>query len=80
MPSCDAEVASIGLGPVGAALANLLGATGIRSVVLEREAAAFHLPRAVHFDDEVMRIFQSMGLAAAALPLFGVLRGARGPP
>ncbi|WP_043834100.1 bifunctional 3-(3-hydroxy-phenyl)propionate/3-hydroxycinnamic acid hydroxylase [Muricoccus aerilatus] len=62
------DVAIIGYGPVGAALANLLGAMGLTTLVLEREAAAYHLPRAVHFDDEVMRIFQSMGLAEAILP------------
>jgi 3-(3-hydroxy-phenyl)propionate hydroxylase len=59
------DVAVVGFGPVGAALANLLGGLGVRCVVLEREGAAYHLPRAVHFDDEVMRIFQGMGLAGA---------------
>ena len=63
------DVAVIGYGPVGAALANLLGAQGVRTLVAEREAAAYHLPRAVHFDDEVMRIFQAMGLAEAVLPV-----------
>lgn len=58
------DVAIVGFGPVGAALANLLGMRGVRCVVLEREGAAYHLPRAVHFDDEVMRIFQGIGLAA----------------
>ena len=69
------DVAIIGYGPVGAALANLLGAQGISTLVLEREAAAYHLPRAVHFDDEVMRIFQSMGLAEAILPITHVSPG-----
>ncbi|WP_376094412.1 bifunctional 3-(3-hydroxy-phenyl)propionate/3-hydroxycinnamic acid hydroxylase [Roseomonas sp. CCTCC AB2023176] len=69
------DVAIIGLGPVGAALANLLGAAGVRTHVLEREAAAYHLPRAVHFDDEVMRIFQAMGLAEAILPITHVSPG-----
>lgn len=77
MPIHEADVAIIGLGPVGAALANLLGAAGIRTLVLEREAAAYHLPRAVHFDDEVMRIFQSMGLAEAILPFTHVSPGTR---
>ena len=57
------DVAIIGLGPVGGALANILGAYGIRTVVLERRPAAYHLPRAVAFDDEIMRIFQSLGLS-----------------
>ncbi|WP_206667456.1 bifunctional 3-(3-hydroxy-phenyl)propionate/3-hydroxycinnamic acid hydroxylase MhpA [Muricoccus nepalensis] len=71
------DVAIVGYGPVGAALANLLGASGLRALVLEREAAAYHLPRAVHFDDEVMRIFQSMGLAEAILPVTHVSPGTR---
>jgi len=60
--TCD--VAIIGLGPVGATLANILGQYGISTIIFERDAAPYHLPRAVAFDDEVMRIFQSIGLAA----------------
>lgn len=74
-PRCD--VAIIGLGPVGATLANILGQAGITVVVLEKEAAAYHLPRAVHFDDEVMRIFQSIGLAEALLPYLALSTGMR---
>mgnify|MGYP001766454599 CR=1 FL=1 len=59
------DVAVVGFGPVGAALANLLGVRGISCVVLEREGAAYHLPRAVHFDDEVMRGKGEMPLALA---------------
>ncbi|OWJ77173.1 3-(3-hydroxyphenyl)propionate hydroxylase [Haematobacter genomosp. 1] len=57
------DVAIIGLGPVGATLANILGQAGIDVLVLEREPEAYHLPRAVHFDDEVMRTFQQIGVA-----------------
>ena len=57
------DVIIVGLGPTGATLANLLGKMGIQVLVIEKEAQAYHLPRAVHFDDEVMRIFQSIGLA-----------------
>jgi 3-(3-hydroxy-phenyl)propionate hydroxylase len=59
----DVDVLIVGYGPVGATLANLLGQGGVSTLVLEREAAAYHLPRAVHFDDEVMRVFQAIGLA-----------------
>ena len=59
----ETEVAIIGCGPVGAMLANLLGLQGIATLVLEREAAIYNLPRAMHFDDEVMRLFQTIGLA-----------------
>ena len=68
--SCSPEfdVVIVGLGPVGATLANLLGICGVRTLVLEREARTYHLPRAVHFDDECMRVFQTIGLAEDILP------------
>ena len=71
------DVCIIGLGPVGAALANLLGMAGRRVLVLEREAAAYHLPRAVHFDEEVMRLFETMGLAEAIVQHTHVSPGMR---
>ncbi|MFN0160138.1 MAG: bifunctional 3-(3-hydroxy-phenyl)propionate/3-hydroxycinnamic acid hydroxylase [Burkholderiales bacterium] len=58
------DVAIVGLGPVGAALANLLGQAGVSVVAFERDAEVYPLPRAVHFDGEVMRIFHTMGLKA----------------
>ena len=58
------DVAILGYGPVGALLANLLGQAGLRVGVFERDRAIYDLPRAVHFDGEVMRIFQSVGLSA----------------
>lgn len=64
----DADVIIVGYGPVGATLANLLGLRGIKTLVLEREPSAYHLPRAVHFDDEVMRIFETAGLSDAIPP------------
>jgi len=59
----DYDVVIVGLGPTGATLANILGEYGIGTLVLEREEAVYPLPRAVHFDDEAMRVFQSIGLA-----------------
>ena len=58
-----ADVAILGCGPVGALLGNLLGQAGLRVDIVEREREIHALPRAVHFDGEVMRIFQSIGLA-----------------
>ena len=58
------DVAIVGYGPAGAGLANLLGQAGLAVAVFEREAAIYPLPRAIHFDGEVMRVFQSMGLKA----------------
>lgn len=71
------DVAIVGLGPVGATLAHLLGLQGVRTLVLDREAAAYHLPRAVHFDDEIMRVFQWIGIADAMLPKLRINPGMR---
>jgi 3-(3-hydroxy-phenyl)propionate hydroxylase len=59
------DVAIVGLGPTGAMLANLLGAAGVSVVVLERLPDVVPTPRAIHFDGEVMRAFQSIGLGDA---------------
>ncbi|HEX2885304.1 bifunctional 3-(3-hydroxy-phenyl)propionate/3-hydroxycinnamic acid hydroxylase [Vineibacter terrae] len=71
------DVAIIGFGPVGATLANLLADCGLSILVLEREAGIYPLPRAVHFDDEVMRVFQTLGLADRMLPHTHVSPGMR---
>ena len=44
-------------------------------LVIEREAAPYPLPRAVHIDHEMMRIFQSVGLADAVPPLMREAQG-----
>ncbi|MDG6098437.1 bifunctional 3-(3-hydroxy-phenyl)propionate/3-hydroxycinnamic acid hydroxylase [Alteromonas sp. ZYF713] len=56
------DIAIIGCGPVGALAANLLGQRGLSVVVLEKEAKPYPLPRAVHLDHEMVRLFQSAGL------------------
>ena len=57
------DVAIIGYGPTGATMANLLAMGGHSVLVIDKEADLYPLPRAVHFDDEVMRIFQTIGIA-----------------
>ena len=59
------DVAIIGCGPTGALLGNLLGCRGMRVAIFEKQREVFTLPRAVHFDGEAMRLFQSVGLADA---------------
>ena len=59
----DYDIVIVGLGPVGGTLANLLGLNGLSVLVLEREASLYNLPRAVHFDDEIMRVFNTIGIA-----------------
>lgn len=63
------DVVIVGLGPTGATLANLLGAAGRSVLVLEKEAGIFPLPRAIHFDGEVLRIFQAAGLREQVLAI-----------
>ena len=72
---CDFDVAIDGYGPTGAVLANLLGARGWRVAVFDREPYLLDLPRAVHFDGEVMRVFQAAGLAKE---IAGLMRPSNG--
>jgi 3-(3-hydroxy-phenyl)propionate hydroxylase len=69
-------VVVIGAGPTGASAAIMLGQRGVRCLVLERWPDVYSLPRAVHFDDEVFRIFADMGLAdevaAISRPIIGM--------
>ena len=60
MKEYDAVI--VGLGPTGGTLANLLAIQGYSILILEKENSFYPLPRAVHFDDEVMRVFQTIGI------------------
>jgi 3-(3-hydroxy-phenyl)propionate hydroxylase len=57
------DVAIVGCGPVGEILSIVLAQHGVRSVAIERERGIFSTPRAVAMDDEVMRIYQNLGVA-----------------
>ncbi|OBG98492.1 FAD-binding monooxygenase [Mycobacterium sp. E3251] len=57
------DVAVIGYGPTGATAANLLGGMGLNVVVIERDPDVYGRARAISTDEEVMRIWQSVGLA-----------------
>ena len=57
------DVAVIGYGPTGATAANLLGQMGLRVLVIERDPDVYNRARAISTDEEVMRIWQSVGLA-----------------
>lgn len=66
-PQTSVPVLVVGAGPVGVSIANLLGAYGIETVVIERSPEILNFPRAVGLDDEALRTFQSFGLAEAML-------------
>ncbi len=56
------DVLICGYGPTGAVAANLLGRMGVSTLAVDQSPEIFDTPRAVHFDGEVMRILQGMGL------------------
>ena len=66
MSTQDFDVVIIGLGPAGGTLANLLAMNNLSILVLEKEESIYNLPRAVHFDDEVMRVFNTIGITKIA--------------
>lgn len=59
------DVAIIGYGPVGAAMALALARRGLTVTIVEKTGAAYGLPRAVQIDDEVMRLFRDLGVDEA---------------
>jgi flavoprotein hydroxylase len=72
MTELDCDVLVVGYGPVGQTLTILLARQGHRVLVLERQERPYPRPRAVHFDDEIARVFAAAGLgdqiAAISLP------------
>lgn len=65
--SADYDVLVCGLGPVGQLLALLLGRAGVSVLAIDEATGPFELPRAAVIDDEVLRIFQSAGVAEEIL-------------
>jgi len=83
------EVLLVGLGPVGATAANLLGRYGLHTLVIDKAEQIFMAPRAIVLDNEALRILQMAGLEDGAFatcaipevrmhsPLFGQYARAR---
>jgi 3-(3-hydroxy-phenyl)propionate hydroxylase len=69
------DVAIIGCGPAGAIAANLLGLYNISTAIIEREESIYNLPRAIVLDDDIMRLFQYIGLIDEILPLTRAIEG-----
>ena len=62
------DVAIVGYGPVGQALAVWLGERGHRVACFERFQEIYRLPRAVHLDHEIMRLLDRLGVARTLEP------------
>jgi 3-(3-hydroxy-phenyl)propionate hydroxylase len=64
----DVDVVIVGAGPSGLTLANILGQSGIRTLVVDERQTLIDYPRGVGLDDESLRTFQSIGLVDRVLP------------
>lgn len=60
------DVIIVGYGPVGAMMGLLLKEQGLRALILERDTVVQPFPRAAHFDDEAIRVYQAVGLSHLA--------------
>ncbi|MGW0045581.1 bifunctional 3-(3-hydroxy-phenyl)propionate/3-hydroxycinnamic acid hydroxylase [Rhodococcus sp. NPDC003348] len=76
IPASATGVLVVGAGPTGLTAATLLARRGVDCVVVERHREPYPLPRAVHLDDEVLRIAQAAGsaedVAAVCRPALGM--------
>jgi len=61
LPS-EVDVLIVGAGPVGAALANLCGRQGVRTLMIDKLPSIQVHPRAIALDNEALRILQLAGL------------------
>lgn len=63
----DYDLVIIGRGPVGLALAAIAAQLELNVAIVERHRDLYALPRAGHVDHEIVRLFQSLGVAAPML-------------
>jgi 3-(3-hydroxy-phenyl)propionate hydroxylase len=68
----ETDVLVVGMGPVGAALAALLGRYGIRVLAIDRSTEIFTKPRAIALDNEALRILQLVGVREGEFPTVAI--------
>jgi len=69
------DVLIVGMGPVGAMLAALLGRAGVAVTVIEKNTEVYPLPRAAHLDHETMRLLNLVGAAGPVIETSRPLAG-----
>lgn len=70
------DVIIVGAGPVGSTAALLADRLGLSVVLVDSSTQVFPQPRAIHFDADIMRIFQSAGVADELEPRVRATSGA----
>ncbi len=68
MRTIETDVLIAGFGPTGETLAAFLGLYGVRAIAIDKEREIYLQPRAAHFDHEIMRVWQRLGIAEQVLP------------
>ena len=68
----DTDVLIVGYGPVGAAVAALLGKYGVKTLVVEQGDEILMMPRAIALDNEALRILQMAGLDDDSFDRIGI--------
>ena len=68
------DVLLVGLGPVGATAANLLGRYGVRTLAIDKATDIFTAPRAIVLDNEALRILQMAGLEEGAFDTLAIAK------
>ncbi|MCI0151414.1 bifunctional 3-(3-hydroxy-phenyl)propionate/3-hydroxycinnamic acid hydroxylase [Paraburkholderia sediminicola] len=64
----DFDLIVVGMGPVGAAAANLAGLKGLKTLVVDKALEIYKNPRAMGMDHEVMRVLAEIGIADEIAP------------
>ncbi|MCZ8548508.1 bifunctional 3-(3-hydroxy-phenyl)propionate/3-hydroxycinnamic acid hydroxylase [Mesorhizobium qingshengii] len=67
MPARTFDIVVVGRGPVGLAAAAFAEQLGMSVAIVEKHRDLYALPRAGHVDHEIVRLFQSVGVASAML-------------
>lgn len=69
------DIVVIGAGPVGLTAAALASVYGLKTLIVDREAVPFPLPRAIHMNGDVVRVLRAAGISHLIRPQLAIQRG-----